>query len=43
MSLSFLRDIGVEVVNGGGIESESQLFVLIFICGVHLLLCTCGR
>lgn len=43
MPSSFLTDTGIEFVNGRGIESESQLFVLIFICGVYLLLCTCGR
>lgn len=33
---SSFTDTGIEFGNGRGIESESQLFVLIFICGVYL-------
>lgn len=43
MALHFLMNIEVEFVNGGGVEFESQVFVLIFICGVYFLLYVCGR
>lgn len=43
MPLHFLKDIGVAFVNGGGVEFESQGFVVIFVCGVYFLLRVCGR